>query len=77
MILNVIYRKVAKRLTEWENHRTQSEFEHSLIVKNFIFQFVNSYISLFYIAFVKGNGAMGVTMNLTFSFRKNYIVWIF
>ena len=55
MILNMIYRKVAKYLTNWENHRTQQDFEYSLIIKNFLFQFVNSYISLFYVAFVKGN----------------------
>lgn len=49
----MVYRKVAKRLTDWENHRTESEYENALILKNFIFQFVNSYISLFYIAFLK------------------------
>jgi hypothetical protein len=50
----MIYRKVAVTLTDWENHRTSQEYENTLLVKNFIFQFVNSYISLFYIAFLKG-----------------------
>jgi len=54
MVFNMIYRKVAIYLTKWENHRTEENFENSFIVKNFMFQFVNSYISLFYIAFVKG-----------------------
>ena len=50
---NAIYRKVAELLTDWENHRTESEYENSLIVKSFCFQFVNSYISFFYIAFFR------------------------
>ena len=40
-------------MTNWENHRTQSSFESSLIAKTFLFQFVNSFNSLFYIAFFK------------------------
>jgi len=40
-------------LNDWENYRTQSEYENSLIVKLFLFNFVNSYTTLFYIAFVK------------------------
>jgi hypothetical protein len=54
MVFSTAYRKVATILTDWENHRTESEYENSMIVKNFIFQFVNSYVSLFYIAFLKG-----------------------
>ena len=52
-LFNAIYRTVGIRLTEWENHRTESDYENSLIRKNFCFQFVNSYISFFYIAFAK------------------------
>ena len=37
-----------------ELHRTQTEHEDSLIAKTYIFQFVNFYSSLFYIAFFKG-----------------------
>ena len=36
-----------------ENHRTQTQFEDSLILKLFGFQFVNSYSSLYYIAFFR------------------------
>eukprot|EP01031_Cornospumella_fuschlensis_P034701 gene34701-42020_t len=39
-------------LSEWENHRTDTDFEDSLIAKIFIFQFVNSYSSFFYLAFL-------------------------
>jgi hypothetical protein len=36
-----------------------SQYEDSLIAKIFFFQFVNSYFTLFYIAFVKGRGTLG------------------
>jgi len=51
IILNIVYFKIATVLNEWENHRTDTEYEDSLIAKTFAFQFVNSYIMLFYIAF--------------------------
>jgi len=37
-----------------ENHRLQTEFDDNFITKMFLFQFVNFYTSLFYIAFIKG-----------------------
>jgi hypothetical protein len=33
-------------LTSWENHRTQTQFEDALILKTFLFQFINSYFTL-------------------------------
>ena len=50
---NYLYGKVAMSLTDWENHRTQSEWEQLLITKTFLFRFLNSYVSFFYIAFGK------------------------
>ena len=35
-------------------HRTQSEFDDNLTFKVFIFQFINFYSSLIYVAFFKG-----------------------
>jgi anoctamin-10 len=52
-IFNVIFNKVAIRLNNLENHRTQSDYESSLIIKCYVFQFVNSFFSLFYIGFFK------------------------
>ena len=52
-IFNYIYNRLAKYLTDLENHRTIIEYEDSLIVKSFAFQFVNSFNSLIYIAFIK------------------------
>lgn len=50
---NIIFNKVAVKLNNLENHRTQSDYENSLIIKSYVFQFVNSFFSLFYIAFFK------------------------
>ena len=53
-IMNKIYEKIAVFLTAWELHRTQTEHEDSFTIKMYLFQFVNFYSSLFYIAFFKG-----------------------
>jgi len=52
-ILNELYGRVAIYLNNYENHRTDTDYEDSLISKTFIFQFVNSFSALFYIAFIK------------------------
>ncbi|ELT94351.1 hypothetical protein CAPTEDRAFT_102977, partial [Capitella teleta] len=54
MALGKVYEKLALKLTQWEMHRTQTEFEDQLIFKVFIFQFVNFYSSIIYIGFFKG-----------------------
>jgi hypothetical protein len=51
-VFNFLYSLLADYLTERENHRTDTEFEDSMIAKTFLFQFVNSFASFFYIAFV-------------------------
>ncbi|XP_037033910.1 anoctamin-8 isoform X2 [Bradysia coprophila] len=45
------YFKLAVWLNDKENYRLQSKYENHLIAKVTIFQFVNSFLSLFYIAF--------------------------
>ena len=52
-IFNTIYNKMARKLTNMENYRTDTHFEDSLILKLFFFQFVNSFASLYYIAFIQ------------------------
>ncbi|XP_071847241.1 anoctamin-7-like isoform X4 [Apostichopus japonicus] len=59
MILGKIYEKIAVILTDWENHRTQSKYEDALIIKLFAFSFVNTYSSLFYIAFFREQTTQG------------------
>lgn len=50
---DMIYRPIAIWLTKNENHRLDSEYYDSLIVKFAVFQLMNNYSSLFYVAFVK------------------------
>ena len=52
-VMNQVYRGIAIRLNQYENHRTNSEYEHSLVLKIFCFQVINSYAALFNVAFVK------------------------
>lgn len=63
LILGKIYDLIAVKLTDWENHRTQTQYNDALIIKLFGFQFVNNYASCFYIAFFRGrfddNGLFG------------------
>jgi anoctamin-1 len=49
-----VYNWLAKRLTELELLRTQTEFDDSLTLKIYLLQFVNYYASIFYTAFFKG-----------------------
>lgn len=53
LIFTFLYRAVATRLTENENHRTQTEFDDALMTKLFVFEFINNYFMLFYIGFFK------------------------
>ncbi|XP_036031852.1 anoctamin-8 isoform X2 [Onychomys torridus] len=45
------YKKLAVWLNDMENYRLESAYERHLIIKVVLFQFVNSYLSLFYIGF--------------------------
>ena len=48
-----LYSYVSIWMNDFENHRIESEYEDGLIIKTFLFRFVNNYTPLFYIAFVK------------------------
>lgn len=52
-VLNFLYSMRALTLNEWQNHRTDTEFEDQLISKIFMFQLVNSYAALTYVSFFK------------------------
>lgn len=52
-ILLQFYHKLAIYLTNLENPRTQTEYEDSYTFKIFLFEFLNFYSSLIYIAFFK------------------------
>jgi len=48
-IMNLQFRKVAKWTTDLENHKTQEDYDYSLFVKRFIFEFTDFQMYLFYI----------------------------
>ena len=52
-LMNYIYYYIAKYLNEWENHFSINEKNNEFAKKLILFDFVNSYSSLFYIAFIK------------------------
>lgn len=52
-VMNFIYGRVAYKLNSWENHKTDTDYENGIIAKTFLFKAVNSYYSLFYIAFLQ------------------------
>eukprot|EP00904_Undaria_pinnatifida_P001459 jgi/Undpi1/11313/HiC_scaffold_30.g13611.m1 len=58
-ILNALYKKIAVSLNDFENHRTSTEYEDSLVIKLFCFTFCNSYGGFIYLAFV-GEPVVGV-----------------
>ncbi|CAJ0927868.1 unnamed protein product [Ranitomeya imitator] len=51
-IMNRIYRYAAEFLTNYENHRLESSHQNHLVLKVLVFNIVNCFASLFYIAFV-------------------------
>ncbi|EDO41719.1 predicted protein, partial [Nematostella vectensis] len=64
MFMGKVYQVLANKLTDWENHRTQTSYDDALIIKLFGFQFVNSYTSLFYIAFFRQQTAKDGILDL-------------
>ncbi|XP_067897885.1 anoctamin-7-like isoform X2 [Heterodontus francisci] len=71
LLLARVYTSLARFLTKWEMHRTQSKYEDAFIFKVFVFQFINFYSSPIYIAFFKGRfvGYPG-NYGLLFGIRK-------
>ncbi|KNC82779.1 hypothetical protein SARC_04937 [Sphaeroforma arctica JP610] len=55
LLLNLWFAKIAEKMCEYQNWRTQEEFEASLILKRVPFEMLASYLSLFYLAFYEGD----------------------
>jgi len=67
LMLSQVFEYVALQLNNWENHKTSTIWEDSLITKTFFFQFLNSYTIMFYIAFFKGTVANNIFGNPSLS----------
>lgn len=53
-VFQVLYKKkTAEGLNDYENHRTETAFEDALIAKVFIFNFINTFMVVFYVAFIQ------------------------
>ena len=55
IIFNKIYFKVGRRLTVLENHRTDEQHNLHITVKLISFEFVNTFLALFYVGFYLGD----------------------
>eukprot|EP00595_Chromulina_sp_UTEXLB2642_P003694 CAMPEP_0196764098 /NCGR_PEP_ID=MMETSP1095-20130614/5350_1 /TAXON_ID=96789 ORGANISM="Chromulina nebulosa, Strain UTEXLB2642" /NCGR_SAMPLE_ID=MMETSP1095 /ASSEMBLY_ACC=CAM_ASM_000446 /LENGTH=707 /DNA_ID=CAMNT_0042118727 /DNA_START=171 /DNA_END=2294 /DNA_ORIENTATION=- len=72
-VFNVAYQYIVVLLTDLENHRTDTLYQDSLIVKVFIFQFINSYASFFFLAFIAQNLPASPGTDPTFLGQCGYI----
>lgn len=52
LVMGEAFNDLARSMTDAENHRTETNYEDALISKSFFFNFINSYISFFFTAFV-------------------------
>jgi len=52
IITSQLYRKLARNLTNWENHRTERQYQHNLLVKLVVFEFINNFLVLYFLAFI-------------------------
>ena len=50
-IIAIFNKKLAYVTTNWENHRTNTSFNNSMIFKRFFFEIINTFSPLLYIAF--------------------------
>ncbi|CAK9298490.1 unnamed protein product [Gordionus sp. m RMFG-2023] len=71
LLLNKVYSKIATILTNIECPRTSTDYEDSYTIKMFLFQFINYYSSLIYIAFFKGRYGDPTGDNKIFGFRQD------
>lgn len=53
IVYNTAFKYIAEFITALENWRTEEQFNYSFVIKLFIFQFVNSYFTLYIVNFIK------------------------
>ena len=51
-IVDLLFTRLAVRMTTWENWKTQSLYHRHVVIKIFSFRFLNSFLPLYYYAFV-------------------------
>lgn len=69
-LMKFVYNKLALWLTNFENPPTHSAYEYSFTWKMYLFQFANTYASVFYIAFFKSERVIELRENTSESLRN-------
>ena len=52
LVTSNYYRELAKNLTNWENHRTERQYQQNLLIKLLVFEFINNFLVLYFLAFI-------------------------
>ena len=74
LVMNMKYLHLAHYLSERENHRTQEQFERHVVIKLILFEFVNTFLALFYIAFVLQDVPMLKSQLFTMLIGKSFLM---
>ena len=70
VLFQMLYNFVSERLNDWENWQTQDEWDNSFIQKLFLFQFVNNFFFLFFLAYFKYTSVFGTTEGCKYNEAK-------
>ena len=54
-VMSAIYAVVSTTLNDYENYRTETQYEDNLILKKFLFEMFNNYSAIVFTAFLKNN----------------------
>ena len=65
------YQGIAKYFNDKENHRKETDSKNALALKLIIYDFINSYYSIFYIGFIKRSSIFGRKPGKCNGFRGN------
>ena len=57
-LMNYLYTYFATKLNNWENHQKDYQKSNFLAIKLIMFDFVNSFFAIYYIAFIKSQGGL-------------------
>ena len=70
-VMSVLYVNIAHYFNEWENHRKDYMKTNALALKLIMYDFVNNYYSMFYIAFIKKTTIFGKAKEQCYGFGGN------
>jgi hypothetical protein len=66
-LFGIAWKSVSRWMNDWENHRTRHEYEDAYVFKQYVFQFINFYFMLVYIAYLKQGTPM-----LSYSIEQHF-----